>query len=130
MRVWEPGSAKPENLPMNSTNEAGDPMEREAKGRLHPDDVPSADEILDVVGLFCPVPISRTAAQVRRMEAGRVLEIRADDPVTLIDLPNWCSGTGHRYAGWIRDGEEWRIFVEVRSGRRRRLPGAGGTCGP
>ena len=100
------------------------------KGCLQADDLPAVDEVLDAVGFFCPVPIIRTAAQVRRMEPGRLLEIRADDPVTLIDLPNWCSGMGHRFVGWIREGAELRLFLEVGRGRARRPGGAGGTNGP
>jgi tRNA 2-thiouridine synthesizing protein A len=80
-----------------------------------------ADERLDAVGLFCPVPVMRTAARARRMAPGRMLEIRADDPVTLVDLPNWCRGAGHRYLGWTREGSELRLFVEV--GPRRRPGG-------
>ena len=45
-----------------------------------------ADEVLDTVGLYCPVPIIKTAERIRRMEAGRTLEILSDDRVILIDL--------------------------------------------
>ena len=98
----------------------GDRPGDEAEGRLASGDLPRADHVLDAVGLFCPLPIMRTAERVRRMNPQQVLEVRADDPVTLIDLPNWCSGYGHHYLGWIREGEELRLFLEVRVGGRRR----------
>ena len=40
--------------------------------------LPAADRLLDVVGLFCPLPIIRTAAAMRRLQPGRVLEVLAD----------------------------------------------------
>jgi TusA-related sulfurtransferase len=51
------------------------------------------------------------------MEPGRILEVVADDPVVLVDLPNWCSGCGHDYLGWAPgEGTEWRIFIQVGAG--------------
>jgi len=109
---------------MNQEKEGARPGD-EAKGRLAPGDLPRADQVLDAVGLFCPLPIMRTAERVRRMNPPQVLEVRADDPVTLIDLPNWCAGFGHQYIGWTREGEELRLFLQVRVDRRRR-PGSMG----
>ena len=104
---------------------AGSSAEGTAVGRLAEAEVPEADQVLDAVGLFCPIPIVRTAALVRRMEPGRVLEVRADDPVTLVDMPNWCRGARHDYLGWTPDGTELRLFVEVGPGRLPRRPGGG-----
>ena len=102
----------------------------EAPERIDAPEAPRADEVLDVVGLLCPVPIVRTAARVRRMDAGRVLEVRADDPVTRVDLPNWCRGAGHRFLGWCpADGGELRLFLEVVRPRRGPSGSAGGTDG-
>ena len=79
--------------------------------------LPAADRILDVVGLFCPLPIIRTAAAMRRLQPGRVLEVLADDPVALVDMPNWCKSSGHGYLGWSEgDGGMLRFFIEVRQG--------------
>lgn len=81
--------------------------------------LPAADRLLDVVGLFCPLPIIRTAAVMRRLQPGRVLEVLADDPVALVDMPNWCKSSGHGYLGWSAgDGGTLRFFIEVRQGSR------------
>lgn len=69
------------------------------------------DEVLDTVGLFCPVPILRTSERIRRMPAGGILEIRSDDRVILIDLPAWCRSHGHEYLGSRRTTADWRLFV-------------------
>ena len=81
--------------------------------------LPVADQLLDVVGLFCPLPIIRTAAAMRCLQPGRVLEVLADDPVALVDMPNWCKSSGHGYLGWSEgDGGTLRFFIEVRQGNR------------
>ncbi len=75
-----------------------------------------ADEVLDTVGLYCPVPIIKTAERIRRMVSGGTLEILSDDRVILIDMPAWCRSTGHEYLGYRKTGEEYRLFV-----RKQRL---------
>jgi TusA-related sulfurtransferase len=68
----------------------------------------SADRILDCSGLFCPEPVVRTAAQVREMQPGQVLEILGDDPGMQIDISAWCMSHGHQFLGAkVRQG---RIF--------------------
>ncbi len=38
------------------------------------------DEVLDCVGLYCPVPIFETRKKITLMEDGQVLKMMADDP--------------------------------------------------
>ena len=42
---------------------------------------------LDVLGFFCPVPVAKTRETLGVLEAGAVLEVLADDPETLHDMP-------------------------------------------
>lgn len=87
-------------------------------GRL--DEAPRADRVLDVVGLYCPLPVIRTAALVRRLSPGSILEVQSDDPVALEDLPRWCATSGHGLLGWVADdgpGAALRFFVRVQEGR-------------
>jgi TusA-related sulfurtransferase len=70
-----------------------------------------ADDVLDTVGLYCPVPIIKTAERIKRMKTGQTLEILSDDRVILIDMPAWCRSTGHEYLGHIQNGAEYRLFV-------------------
>ncbi|MBI5417651.1 sulfurtransferase TusA family protein [Candidatus Poribacteria bacterium] len=48
------------------------------------------NKILDCVGLFCPMPIIKTKMELENMQSGEVLEILADDPGFIKDLPAWC----------------------------------------
>jgi len=72
---------------------------------------PPPDERLDTVGLFCPIPIIKTAARMRGMKPGDVLEILSDDRVILVDLPNWCKSTGHAFLGYHEQSREMHLFV-------------------
>ena len=85
---------------------------RDAAARAIP-----ADAELDTVGLFCPVPIIRTAERIKRMRVGEVLEVRSDDRVILVDMPAWCRATGHEYLGWREQGGEIRLVVRKTAGR-------------
>ncbi|MGH9868296.1 MAG: sulfurtransferase TusA family protein [Candidatus Polarisedimenticolia bacterium] len=69
------------------------------------------DDVLDAVGLYCPVPILKTAERLRTLTTGQTLEVLADDRVILLDMPAWCLSTGHAYLGFREDGREWRLFV-------------------
>jgi len=80
-----------------------------------PEDV-RPDDTLDTVGLYCPVPIIKTAERIKRLPPGAVLEVLSDDRVILVDMPAWCRSMRHRYLGHRRDGGEYRLFVRKRGG--------------
>lgn len=73
------------------------------------------DDTLDTVGLYCPVPIIRTAERMKRLGPGAILEILSDDRVILVDMPAWCRSNGHEYLGHRQDGGEYRLLI--RKGR-------------
>ncbi len=75
-----------------------------------------ADEVLDTVGLYCPIPIIRTAERMKRLDGGAVLEVISDDRVILIDMPAWCRSTGNSFLGSRRDGDEFRLLVRKKVG--------------
>jgi len=50
---------------------------------------------VDALGTWCPVPVTLAREAIRRMEAGEVLEVLADDPMVFLDLPAWCHDAGH-----------------------------------
>lgn len=54
-----------------------------------------ADEKLDCLGLYCPMPIIKTAEKIKTLAKGQVLEILADDPGFFEDIFDWCEMTGH-----------------------------------
>ena len=70
-----------------------------------------ADAVLDTVGLYCPIPIIRTAERIKRLAPGSVLEVLSDDRVILVDMPSWCRAMRHEYLGSRQAGTEYHLFV-------------------
>ena len=78
---------------------------------------------LDCRGLFCPVPIVRTADAMRRMAEGEEVELLADDPGVPGDLKAWCKGAGHELVSLEISPEGGGTTTSrVRKRSRRRLP--------
>jgi len=62
------------------------------------------DKTIDCVGLFCPMPVVKTKLELEKMKYGEILEIIADDPGFLKDLPAWCQMTGEKCLAVFREG--------------------------
>ena len=69
------------------------------------------DAVLDTVGLYCPLPIIKTAERIKRMHTGEILEVLSDDRVILVDMPAWCRSNGNDYLGFRQSGSEYHLFV-------------------
>jgi tRNA 2-thiouridine synthesizing protein A len=71
-----------------------------------------ADETLDCVGLYCPMPIVKTAQKIKELKTGEVLEIIADDKGIKHDMPAWCQATGNECLGVVDEaGGEIKVYV-------------------
>jgi len=70
-----------------------------------------SDRSLDCVGLYCPMPIVKTAEIIKELKKGEILEVLADDKGIKQDMPAWCDITGHKFLGMEEDGEI-RVYVE------------------
>ena len=70
-----------------------------------------ADKTLDCVGLYCPMPIVKTAARMKDLKVGEVLEVLADDKGIKLDMPAWCQTTGHECLGLEEKEGEFHVFV-------------------
>lgn len=70
-----------------------------------------ADESIDCVGLYCPMPIVRTAQAMKRLRPGQVLEVIADDRGIKSDMPAWAKKTGNEYVGMEEAGGEIKVYV-------------------
>jgi len=71
-----------------------------------------ADQTLDCVGLYCPMPIVKTAEKIKELKTGEVLEVVADDKGIKKDMPAWCEATGHDCLGIEEDGGEIKVYVK------------------
>ena len=70
-----------------------------------------ADHTLDCVGLYCPMPIVKTALKFKELKAGEVLEVVADDKGIKKDMPAWAQRTGNEFLGAEESGGEIRVYV-------------------
>jgi len=71
-----------------------------------------ADETLDCVGLYCPMPIANTAKKLKELEVGKVLEVLADDEGIKEDMPAWCKTTGNEFLGLEEKDGEYKVYVK------------------
>jgi len=71
-----------------------------------------ADQTLDCIGLYCPMPIVKTAKKIKELKTGEVLEVIADDKGIKQDMPAWCQTTGHECLGIEESGGEIKVYVK------------------
>ena len=72
------------------------------------------DATLDAIGLLCPLPVLKARKRLKALEAGDVLQILADDPAALIDIPHFCAEAGHVFLDQ-GEGEDHQIY-RIRKG--------------
>ena len=69
------------------------------------------DQQIDCLGLFCPMPIVKTAEAVRGLAVGQVLEMLSDDPASEADMKSWSRRTGHELLEMAKHGAVYRFLV-------------------
>lgn len=52
-------------------------------------------ETLDALGLLCPLPVLKARKRLKSLPAGGLLRVLADDPAAIIDVPHFCTESGH-----------------------------------
>lgn len=72
----------------------------------------NADQTLDCIGLYCPMPIAKTAEKMKTLKPGEVLEILADDKGIKQDMPAWCKITGNEFLGLEEDKGQYKVYVK------------------
>ncbi len=61
--------------------------------------ISDSDATLDAIGLLCPLPVLKARKRLKSMAAGEVLQVLADDPAALIDIPHFCTESGYEFLG-------------------------------
>ena len=69
------------------------------------------DRVQDSIGQMCPMPIAYMAKNMRTMEVGQVLEVRADDDGAHADIPAWCQQTGNEFLGKEDAGDYTKYYI-------------------
>jgi tRNA 2-thiouridine synthesizing protein A len=76
--------------------------------------LPLADQVLDVKGLDCPVPILRTKRALAAMAPGELIHVIATDPHSELDFRAYCARTGHELVAARKNGETFEFYVRRR----------------
>lgn len=58
-----------------------------------------ADHTLDARGLLCPLPVLKLRKRLKALEQGAVIELWADDPAAVVDVPHFCTESGQPFLG-------------------------------
>jgi tRNA 2-thiouridine synthesizing protein A len=57
------------------------------------------NDTVDALGLLCPLPVLKARKRLKSLAQGQVLQLLADDPAAVIDVPHFCNESGHRLIG-------------------------------
>lgn len=69
-------------------------------------------QVLDCVGLYCPMPVLKTRQEVDKLAIGEVLEVLADDPAAEPDIKAWAKRAGQRILLIEHTSEGMRFLIE------------------
>jgi len=72
------------------------------------------DEDLDARALRCPLPVLRAQKRLAGLAPGKVLRILATDPMARVDIPHFCSETGHMLLESHENGDEITFLIRAR----------------
>jgi tRNA 2-thiouridine synthesizing protein A len=70
-----------------------------------------ADQVLDVKGLNCPLPILKAKKALKDMPAGATLEVVATDPGAVKDFEAFCRTTGNELVSSTAEGKTFTFLI-------------------
>jgi tRNA 2-thiouridine synthesizing protein A len=69
---------------------------------------------LDVKGFNCPIPIVKTAIQMKQMASGEMIEVLATDPGSVPDFTAWSKTTGNALIEQSQESGTFRFVLRKR----------------
>jgi len=72
----------------------------------------TADNYLDCIGLYCPVPIYETRKKIDNMKKGQILKMTADDPGSKPDMKSWVRMTGNKLLKIEKEDDTFTFYIE------------------
>ena len=70
------------------------------------------EELIDLTGLLCPLPVLKARKRLESMQSGHVLKLLASDPLSAIDIPHFCNEQGHTLLSSSRDGQVFTFRIK------------------
>jgi tRNA 2-thiouridine synthesizing protein A len=71
-----------------------------------------ADQVLDVKGLNCPLPILRAKKALKDVPMGNTLEVLATDPGAVKDFEAFCRTTGNELLESKHDNNVFSFVIK------------------
>ena len=71
-----------------------------------------ANQSLDCIGLYCPVPVMKTREEMDKLSVGEVLEVLADDPAAEEDIKALAKRTGQKILEIENTDEGIRVLIQ------------------
>jgi tRNA 2-thiouridine synthesizing protein A len=71
---------------------------------------------VDCVGLYCPLPVMQAKEEIDRLEKGNLMELVADDPASLEDIPRWARRAGHKLITTRQKDGEYHFLIQKDEG--------------
>lgn len=73
---------------------------------------PQEKNTLDVSGHKCPIPVLRLRRLLEKLSTGETVALLATDPMTLIDVPNFCREAGHSVESVVETDENILYLIK------------------
>jgi tRNA 2-thiouridine synthesizing protein A len=73
-----------------------------------------ADQVLDLKGLSCPLPILRTRKALKALPAGTTLQVFATDPGTVEDFEVYCRTSGNELVESKHENDVYSFLIKRR----------------
>ncbi len=71
-----------------------------------------ANQVLDLKGLLCPMPVVKLSIAIKKLPLGAVLEGIATDPGVMADIPAWARTSGQELVSIEQQGKEYHFVVK------------------
>lgn len=73
---------------------------------------------IDLRGYQCPLPVLKTRNAMRKLAAGENIEVKTDDPLAVLDIPNYCNEYGQQLMSQQQGvGDEWTFVIRRSEGK-------------
>ena len=69
-----------------------------------------ADQVLDVKGKLCPMPIVLAYKAINQLESGQILLVHSTDPGSSPDFKAWSEKTGNPILSIAENEEKPKVF--------------------
>ena len=70
------------------------------------------DQVLDLKGLLCPMPVVKLQIAIKKLSTGAVVEGIATDPGVMADIPAWARTSGNELVSIDQQGKEYHFIVK------------------